>query len=289
MCALRFLVSILFASAAVGGSGQDAEPAWEKLKAGYSYRSKFVTDVYIESRDDPAYVVEHISFHGRTGDLVPGLFVRPKAEGRYPCVLLLHGLTSRKEVMNVAYGRALAAKGVASFALDADQHGERVKPNGARTKARDFNTIMREGVVDYRIAIDLLQSRDDIDPRRIGVFGYSMGAMMGAILGGVDDRVRAAVLCVGGDLLRGGLLPGAAKVTAAQLASPANFIGHMSPRPVYFINGKTDNIVTKVVAKAVHDAAKEPKEIVWVEAGHMLPKAATDKGLDWIVAKLKAR
>ena len=33
----------------------------------------------------------HLAFKGVAGDTVTGLFARPKADGVYPCVLLLHG------------------------------------------------------------------------------------------------------------------------------------------------------------------------------------------------------
>lgn len=54
------------------------------------------------------------------------------------------------------------------------------------------------GVVNYddRRSIDYLQSRPDVDPRRIGCVGISMGGYRSAYLAAMDERIQAA--CVVG-------------------------------------------------------------------------------------------
>ena len=266
-------------------------PSWEKLSAAYRYEPKTAT-VKEEAKDDASHVLQRIVLTSASGESVPGLFRRPKAEAVYPCVLLLHGLTSRKEDMSSAFGKALADKGFASLALDAPDHGER-KPEGQQPQAHNpirMFQIIRGGIVDYRIALDYLKTRKDVDSARIGLLGYSMGAMMGSILSGVDDRVKATVLCVGGDIVRAfaDRIPPALREQAETVA-PSNFIGHISPRPFLMINGKQDQLVNEAAAKALYDAAKDPREIIWADAGHMLPPAVTAKGIDWLVAKLAKR
>src|SRR5438552_2447811 len=100
-------------------------PAWTKLRSAYDFDGKPAGSVKVEPKDDAEYLLQHISFTNARGSSIPGLFLRPKAEGVYPCVLLLHGWTSSKEVMMERFGKALAAKGIASLALDAEHHGER--------------------------------------------------------------------------------------------------------------------------------------------------------------------
>src|SRR5205823_2415786 len=142
----------------------------------------------------------HLEFTNAKGQTVTGLFMRPRAEGKYPVVLILHGRGSDKDDMMAKFGADLAAKGLGSLALDADLHGERIP--ASKDDARDPKRVahmMRGGIVDYRQILDYLKTRKDVDSGRIGVLGYSMGAMMGAILSGVDDRIKATVLCVGGD------------------------------------------------------------------------------------------
>ncbi len=262
-------------------------PDWSKLQAAYAYEKKPVP-VKEEPKEDADYQLAHISFTNSKGQTVPGLFLRPKADGVYPCVLLLHGLGSNKETMTNRFGRALAAKGIASLALDADLHGERKPADGASPRdAMAFGNVMRGGIVDYRMALDYLKTLKDLDSARIGLLGYSMGAFMGSILSGVDDRVKSTMLCVGGDPIKAMIssLPEGIR-DAAQSLCPSNYIGHISPRPVFMINGKQDTTVREDAAKLLQDAAKQPKEILWADAGHILPPEIAGKGVDWLVDKL---
>jgi dienelactone hydrolase len=263
-------------------------PSWDQLKTAYDYDIKTALSVKTETKEDADYYVEHISFTNIKGESVPGIFVRPKAEGTYPCVLLLHGLFSNKETMNRSFGRELAAKGIASLALDANRHGERRKADAQPSiQPAVFAEMVRTTVVDYRQALDYLKTRKDVDSKSIGLLGYSMGAMMGSILSGVDERVKASVLCVGGDPVKAmvaGLPENLRK--EADFVSPSNYASHISPRPVMFINGKQDTVVNEQASKVLHEAAKDPKEIIWVEAGHILPAEATGKGIAWLVEKL---
>ena len=286
MTPYRPIAALLLGGICLGFSSQDSAPLWEKLSAAYKYEGKALT-VKEETKEDSAHFLQRISFTNANGESVPGLFRRPKADGIYPCALLLHGLTSKKEDMSSMFGRALAEKGVASLALDAPNHGER---NGARPANHDpawFFNVMRGGILDYRLALDYLKTRKDVDSARVGLVGYSMGAMMGSILSGVDDRVKATVLCVGGDVTKAfaSQIPPALR-EAADSVAPANFVGHISPRPVLMINGRQDNIVNEAAAKTLHNAARDPKEIIWADANHFLPPAITVKGVDWLVVKL---
>ena len=263
-------------------------PTWETLSAAYKYEAKPGT-VKEEAKQDADHFVQRIALTSAAGESVPAFFRRPKAEGIYPCVLLLHGLGSKKEDMSSMFGRALADKGVASLALDAPEHGER-KPAGPQPQAQNpmrLLQVIRAGIVDYRIALDYLKTRKDVDSARIGLLGYSMGAMMGSILSGVDDRVKATVLCVGGDVVRAfaDRIPPAFREHAESVA-PSNFIGRISPRPVLMINGKLDQLVNEAAAKALYDAAKDPREIIWADSGHFLPPAIAAKGIDWLTLKL---
>lgn len=270
-----------------------AAPAWEKLKAAHAYSLKAPLAVREEPREDAEYKdykLWHVSFPNLKGQAVPGLFLRPKAEGVYPCVLILHGMTSDKETFVRYFGRPLAERGIASLAIDADLHGERRDKNApASFDPLTLGQILRGGVVDNRLALDYLKTRADVDGKRIGLFGYSMGAMMGAVVSGVDERLAAAVLCVGGDPVRryAGMVPGAMR-SEVEAISPSNYIGHISPRPVFLINGTRDTIMPEADARLLQNAAREPKRILWADAGHILPEEAVAPGLDWLRDKLAA-
>jgi fermentation-respiration switch protein FrsA (DUF1100 family) len=52
------------------------------------------------------------------------------------------------------------------------------------------------------------------------------------------------------------------------------------------INGKQDTVVSEEAAKRLQEAAKEPKQILWADAGHILPPEIAGKGVEWLVEKL---
>jgi fermentation-respiration switch protein FrsA (DUF1100 family) len=280
----------LFAWMCPTARAQDAPPApdWKTLEAAYSYDAKTQLKVTEEPKQDSEFLSLHLSFANALGQTVPGIFLRPKKEGVYPCVLLLHGLTSNKETMILLFGRQLAQRGIACLALDADQHGER-KPKDRQPTVggMGFVHVVRSGIMDYRLALDYLKTRKDVDSKRIGLLGYSMGAMMGAILSGVDTRIAATALCVGGDMTRAFLSRVPANLRDQMAStSPSLYVGHISPRPVLFLNGKKDNVVPEAAAKALHEAAREPKEIIWSDDGHILAPTSARKSVEWLEKKL---
>jgi dienelactone hydrolase len=259
------------------------------LKAAYAYDAKAPLSVTADAPAEEGDITRtHLTFTDAKGKKVTGVFLRPKKEGVYPVVLVLHGLGGSKEQMLAAFGKPLVGNaGVAVLALDALLHGERKEEGRAPQDPVAFVDVMRTTVLDYRQALDWLAKRKDVDTKKVGLFGYSMGAMMGSILTGVDERVSAATLCVGGDPIRPMLsaAPPALR-TLAEAAAPSNYIGHAAGRPLYLINGTQDKTITPEAAKRLIEAAKEPKTVVWVESGHILPADDVRKGLTWLAGKL---
>jgi dienelactone hydrolase len=57
-----------------------------------------------------------------------------------------------------------------------------------------FRTV----AVDVRRLLDWAETRPRVDSRRIGLVGFSIGAFVGSVVVGADERVAAAVLVMGG-------------------------------------------------------------------------------------------
>ena len=261
-------------------------PGWEKLQKAYAYNN--APPQVKETPKENANALEiRLSFAGANGKPVSGTFMRPKADGVYPVALVLHGLTNNKEIAIAMFGKSLVAKGVAILALDAPEHGAQRKAGKNMWTKQVLVTAVHEGTRNYRKALDYLATRQDVDSSRIGLIGYSMGSIMGSILGGVDTRVTAFSLCVGGDPV----LPLAKATLAKQRdsvysACPSLYISHIAGRPILMQNGKTDVIVVAPAAYLLHNEAKAPKEIVWFNGGHDMNAAVKAKAVDWLVAKL---
>lgn len=267
-----------------------AAPDWKTLQAPYAYDVHQKPVVKTEEQANANGYLLHIEFMGPDGEKVTGLYMRPKKEGVYPCVLLLHGWTSKKEDMAGWIGSEIVAEGMSFLALDAPRHGERATPGSKLDFVSMWHDVTVQGVREYRMAMLWLEDRKDVDNKHIGLFGYSMGSMMGSVLCGLDSRVQAAALCVGGDLFIHHIteIP-ADRRGVAYTMSPSLFIGHSAPRPVLLLNGKQDQTVKEEASKALFDAAKEPKQQRMFDAGHILPKEALVTGVKWLAEKIKPK
>ncbi len=139
---------------------------------------------------------------------VPVLIVRPAlAEGKLPVVIALHGTGGNKEGM-LDWLSSFARRGMVGVAIDARHHGARkgrsemplkayneaiirawkADPNDPKTFPFYFDTCW-----DVWRTIDYLETRPEIDPARIGLFGISKGGIETWLAGSVDQRVKVAV------------------------------------------------------------------------------------------------
>ncbi len=238
------------------------------------------------------FTVYKVTYLSARDQRVPALLILPKnhKEGeRLPCVMLMHGLGGDKRMFEMLWP-LLTQQGYALFAIDAQYHGER-KPSEEipffgpyAYRARD---ALIQTVIDLRRGLDYLETRKEIDPKRIGYIGASMGGILGSMFAGVDERVQAPVLLVaGGDwrilmekstlsMWRNASKDNAQFIEQAlkvmDVVDPVHWVGRISPRPVLFINGDADDVVPVESNKALQNAAREPKTIVWYKGGHVPP------------------
>ena len=84
-------------------------------------------------------------------------------------------------------------------------------------------------VKDFRRCIDYLETRPDIDSRKLAYYGMSWGGGLGAIIPAVEERLRASVLCPGG-------LSGR---PVRPEADPINYVTRVRT-PTLMLNGRYD-------------------------------------------------
>jgi dienelactone hydrolase len=100
-----------------------------------------------------------------------------------------------------AYAPVLAAKGIVTLAIDSWCFGERKRESDGKTGEEDtFKLMLWRGQVlfgmmmlDELRALDYLASRAEVDPKRLGVFGMSMGATKAWWLAALDPRVSVCM------------------------------------------------------------------------------------------------
>lgn len=100
---------------------------------------------------------------------IAGLYVRAEGvTGRAPILVQVNGLDSTKEMIyRVGGPQALVKRGISSLVIDQPGTGEALRIHDMKAV---YNTEMwASKVVDY------LQTRQDVDPERIGLHGVSLG------------------------------------------------------------------------------------------------------------------
>lgn len=312
---LLFLCALLFpmgcsraqdAATAVAPQTQ-AVDEWTRRSALYDFdKTRELNVEWGKSEDNIAAKITRLDYVGARGATVPAYYITPQgaAEGsNLPAVVLVHGKDGNIRDM-VPVGLLLAARGYASIIPEVVGHGERNKGVAL------FNpdpTTMRDGFIesvgDIRRSIDVLSTRPEVDSTRVGYLGVSMGAILGTLVTATDERLRTAVLIVGGgdwqtiskqsnekfarDRRQIGLLK-PEEVAILDDIDPKNFAAHISPRPLLMISGTRDSIIPPASAKILFNAAREPKKQVWIESGHLIPPAAAAVPmLSWLQENLK--
>lgn len=148
-----------------------------------------------------------LTFAAEPGDRVPAILLVPRGlKGRAPAVLCLHQATplGKAEPAGLAgspdmdYAAELAERGYVTLAIDSPNFGEyQVDP-----RALGYASTAMKGVWNRIRAVDLLQSRPEVDPRRIGALGHSLGGFGALLLAAFDPRVRVVVTNCGFTSLR---------------------------------------------------------------------------------------
>ncbi|MBX6315765.1 MAG: alpha/beta fold hydrolase [Isosphaeraceae bacterium] len=156
----------------------------------------------IEEIDEPGFVRQKLTYASEPDDRVPAWLLLPKkGEGRRPAVLCLHqtvpigkdepiGLGGKP---NLRYAKELAERGYVTLAPDYPNFGEhKVDPY-----ALGYASASMKAIWDNLRAIDLLGTRPEVDPRRIGVIGHSLGGHNAIFSALFDERIRAVVSSCG--------------------------------------------------------------------------------------------
>lgn len=169
-------------------------------------------------RTTDAYVREDLLLDDGDGARIPAVLLLPRV-GRppWPAVLWHHSHWGQYEVgreelfepwpVRATPAGALARRGYAVFAIDARAFGARQGegPGGPDERGRPEELALAKlflwrgaslwamMVRDDRIALDHLASRPEIDARRIGAAGMSMGSTRSWWLAALDDRIAATV------------------------------------------------------------------------------------------------
>jgi dipeptidyl aminopeptidase/acylaminoacyl peptidase len=273
-----------------------------------------------EERD--GYVVEKFQFDNEAGTVVPGYLLSPKKETkRAPALLYCHWHggeydIGKEELFRAAHtpeppGPAFAKRGFVVISIDAYCFGERngrgpaEKGGAGELSTSKFNlwvgrTLWGMILRDDLIALDYLASRPDVDPKRIGVMGMSMGATRAWWLMALDERIQTGVpiccLTRYENLIKHDWLK--AHGIYYYVPQMLNYfdteaiVALIAPRPVLFLDGDNDRTspvdgihVIESAVRPVYGLYRKESEfqsIVYEGQGHIYTPEMWKKTLDWM-------
>jgi dienelactone hydrolase len=280
------------------------------------------------------YTLERVSIDNGVGNDISALVLVPEKRQRpAPAILWLHSSTPDKNALITpgsdpeSIGEAFVRNGYVVVAPDAWYYGDRAEnvPSGPRDVYHrgvpphadiTQNSLLKLNlwlgrtlwgmmVRDDQIALDYLCQRTEVDSKRIGATGMSMGSTRSWWLAAVDERVAATVgvacltryenLILHGNLKAHGLY----YFTYGLLKhfDTEGVIALLAPRPFLALTGDIDygspvdgiRVIEEKVS-AVYRAVGAPdhfKSIVYQDTGHVYTAEMRAEMLAWFARWLK--
>lgn len=227
------------------------------------------------------------------GGIIPGILRRP-ARHR-PLVLLVPGLDSSKEEL-YAIEQEFLDRGLATLAIDGPGQSE----NSVRFPIRpNWETVVGP------LLDDLSRRRLDVDLRRVGLMGISMGGIYGPRAAAYEKRIRALVALAGpynlgecwdalNQLTRGGYAyytKSANEAEAKRKAFTLNLEGVLShvDQPLLVIHGGRDRLFPPAQAERIAREAPNATLALYPEGNHVcnnIPYKYRPLMADWLTEKL---
>ena len=210
----------------------------------------------------PAPNYQEVSFTTADGLALQGWHVPGKSG---PTIILVHGFArDRSELLPEAHW--LVEQGYSALLFDSRAQGA---SDGAHISLGYLEAL------DVRAAVGFVLKRSPEE--RIGVLGYSMGAVAAIRAAAQDRRIDAVVAVSPFASLRETMtyrLKGVRPLTdliawwgerisglCLDALRPVDIVGALSPRPVLIIQAEADKMVPQSSGKRLYEAAAEPKEL----------------------------
>jgi hypothetical protein len=144
----------------------------------------------ISSQKQYNYLLQEIEINSTPGRRIHIVVTLPQSKKKsLPAVVCIHGHGGDRNIIYddqsiyKGFAAALAERGFATIATDVGQH-EIFEKN---------RTLMGERLWDLQRCVDYLEAMPEVDRKRIGCAGLSLGGEMAMWLGAMDERIAATV------------------------------------------------------------------------------------------------
>jgi len=273
-------------------------------------------DVRVEREEDAGpFVRRKLTYQSAPGERVPAWLLMPKGlRCPAPAVLALHQTTphGKDEAAGVAgkrdlmVGSELAERGFVVLAPDYPTLGE----HRIDVYSRGWQSASMKAVWDNVRGIDLLQTLPQVDRRRIGAIGHSLGGHNALFTAAFDTRIRCVVTNCGftafaryyGGNLAGWAGPRYMPRIRSDFPTPDRMpfdfddvLAAIAPRAVYVSAPlRDDNFDVQGVREVVDRAAavfrrmgaSRQLQAVYPDCAHEWPDAERRAACEWMEAQL---
>lgn len=265
----------------------------------------------LEAKDAGKYRRVKLTYRATAADRVPAYLLMPKGlKKAAPAMLCLHQTTAIGKdepaglggSANLHYAHELAERGYVCLVPDYPSLGEQQYDFNSKNAAPS-GTI--KAVWDNIRGLDLLEALPEVDPRRIGVIGHSLGGHNAIFTALFDMRIRAVVCSCGFTALSDDDLPSwtgpryMPRLRDRQQSLPFEFhelVAALAPRP-FFANApeRDSDFSAAGVRKAIAAAgdvyqlleAKDRLQLVQPDTIHDFPAAQRQEAYSWLDRQLK--
>jgi dienelactone hydrolase len=266
---LVLVALLLFVGCGGGESRVKPSPLPDRLQRLFDYERDAPLDLRRQRHlHHQGVTVDDITYAGRGGRVAAFLIV-PDGRGKRAGVVFVHGYGgSRYDFLAEGVGVSVLGADVVTITMPFSPRSPGVPG------LRMVNTV-----VGIRRAIDLLLERDDVDPDRLAVVGYSLGAQAAALVAGVEDRLRAAILQA----------PPARLDGAGASFDTLQYVRHAAPATLFVQGAQYDEGVPPEDVRALIAAAPRPVDYEWYPTTHSFNQAAFRDQVAWLRDHLDLR
>jgi dienelactone hydrolase len=217
-------------------------------------------------------------------------YFQPQGEGPFPAVVVLHILGGDFPLSRTV-ANYLAQNGIAALFVKMPYYGPRRDPAVPRrmiAKNPDETVEgMTQAVLDIRRAADWLSARPEVNADRLGITGISLGGIMSALAGGIDQRFARVGIVLGGGKLgeavwgldhreaeqfrKQWLESGKTRedfVGRIERVDPATYGHRLRGRRVLMIEAAHDEVIPPENARALHASIGDEARLIWLNSGH---------------------
>jgi len=173
----------------VGAGAPQALP--KELVTYYEYPRQTLQPTIESAKEKSGYRIQYIHLE------IPGNlssrpirvdWYQPHRPGRLP-VVLMSPILAGNDLYIREFARFYAARGLHAVIV--------YRPKevfSADRDLKDVETHFHDSVINLRQILDWLEAQDSVDPKRIGSFAISLGAILTTILAAVEPRIRCSVM-----------------------------------------------------------------------------------------------